>query len=1177
MLPNHYQPSEFVFNPDFKLFQKKKVALPVCLVANNAFDATVLIKVTNPNSESKIMGKGTKLGKVITNIDDYVISKERTDCEKCEINSIHLTSYKKMEEELKNKNPDLHRMFIQSGKHLNEKEKVQLLQLLYKHQDVFSIDDDDIGTSTLIKHKIIPKNNKVVYRRQYRHSKEQEKQIDEEVNKLLKNGVIKESMSPFNSPVLMVPKKEPGKWRFCLDCRYINDLTEDEYFPIPLIEDVMDNLAGAQIFSTLDMTSGYHQVLLDDETSDMCAFSTRKGHYQYNRLPMGLRNSGMTFQKMVTLMMSGMLYSEVLAYLDNCILYSPSIQHHFRTLEEVLKRFKDGGLKLKPKKCHLLQKEIIYLGFLVNSKGIRPNPEATLRISELPRPTCVTEVQRFLGKINYYRKFIPNLAKIAHPLYALTECKSRGKFIWDDDHQEAFDKLKAIVSSGQVMGHPDFRKEFILDVDASDYALGAELSQVEDNGQERPIFFASRHLVKEERSYSATARETLAAVFGCEHFSHYLQGKKFKLRTDHNPLVWLRSMKNPKRPYSGWIVRLEQYNYTIQYRPGKDHTNADFNSRIKPIEKEQPTEKEQGKRSISSQTELFEQKCTLNQPVRIEQIENSISLEDVYKCTPNTTNGNKQFRDLAPLSEVKQGVNPINTEKLELSELENQPLGLMSELQAKDEDIGPVMSMLQYPDTNLDLTPNGEKLWRIKNKLVLRDGLLIKQYRFRAGLRSIEQVILPKCLKNMVLESLHDSEYTGHFGVKRTIARVKMRYYWPAYQQDIEEWCKTCVICQERKNPPNKNIAPMTSISNGQGPFEQIALDILKLPKTERGNEFLLVLEDYFSKWVEAFPMKRTVAPGVAQCMLNGWVSRFGCPYSILSDQGSEFTSNLFKCLSDTLKARKIRTSTYHPRTDGMVERSNRTIIDILSKYAQGEPDWDLRIPLVLFAIRTSEHATTGFSPFKLVYGQEAKIPWDIVYGPTPNEPLPHDKWVAARKSEMTKIFTMVKEQTKKSQMHQKAYFDKNLKGKFVSFEKGDEVMYCDPARRSKEGKLHRPWSGPYEVIDKVSDALYKICIGKEDVLVNAERLKKYYGRREEKTEDSQNSMDSDSDEDEDSDLQMPQNDRPQRLENPAEPQPGPVEVRQNIREPIMREGGRLWCNVDPRNIIPRTPRGNTN
>ena len=295
---------------------------------------------------------------------------------------------------------------------------------------------------------------------------------------------------------------------------------------------------------------------------------------------MGLRNSGMTFQKMVTLLMSGMLHTEVLAYLDDCILFSKSVQQHFQTVEEVLRRFSDAGLKLKPRKCHMFQKEIVYLGFLVDKDGIRSNPEAARKIKELPEPTNVTEVQRFLGKVNYYRKFIPRLAEIAHPLYTLTECKNKADFRWEAEHQMAFDQLKAICSSGQVMGHPKFDREFILDVDASDYALGAELSQIEDNGDERPIYYASRHLEKAERSYSATARETLAAVFGCEHFSHYLQGKKFVLRTDHNPLVWLRAMKNPKRPYNGWIVRLEQFNYQVQYRPGKHHVNADFNSRM---------------------------------------------------------------------------------------------------------------------------------------------------------------------------------------------------------------------------------------------------------------------------------------------------------------------------------------------------------------------------------------------------------------------------------------------------------------------------------------------------------------------------------------------------------------------------------------------------------------------
>ena len=1222
-LPNHYEPSEFIFYPEYKIFRKKKVAMPVSLVASNALDGMILVKVTNPNLESKRMGKGTKLGKVEANLHDYVLTQGSTEEGKSEINSVQATSKQNLIDRLKQKNPDLYTLYLESGKYLNDLEKNQFLQLLCKYFEVFSIDDDDIGTSNIITHKIVPKSDKIVYRRQYRHSEEQQKQIDEEVDKLLKNGVVKESMSPFNNPVLMVPKKEPGKWRFCLDCRYINDLTEDQYFPIPLIEEVMDSLAGAKVFSTLDMTSGYHQVLLDEETSNMCAFSTRKGHFQYNRLPMGLRNSGMTFQKMVTLIMSGMLYSEVLAYLDDCVLYSPSIELHFKTLDEVLKRFKEAGLKLKPRKCHMFQKEIVYLGFLVDAKGIRPNPEAVKKIKDLPQPTNVTEVQRFLGKINYYRKFIPKLANIAHPLYSLTEVKSRNKFEWSIDHQNAFDKLKEIISSNQVMGHPDFKKEFILDVDASDFALGAELSQIESNGDERPIFYASRHLEK-EKCYSATARETLAAVFGCEYFNHYLQGKKFLLRTDHNPLVWLRSMKNPKRPYSSWIVRLEQFNYTIKYRPGKSHTNADFNSRIKANENDD-------KRSIAVQTEPFVHKNAAYQPVEDHAInslqyvhKNAGYLLDMENCEnslqcahknaeyqPDTDNVENSLQNVHKNAEYQQDKNnvennlqnmhknaenpsiekkystkntkindndktvntgtPIMSTKIELSQSKDENVNLLSELQAKDEDIGPVVKMLVDPKKELTLTAAGEKLWKNKSKLLVKDNLLVKHYRFRAGLRPIEQIILPKCLKNMVLESLHDNEWAGHFGIKRTTARVKMRYYWPGYQQDIEEWCKTCIICQQRKNPTSKNTAPMTSIHSGQGPFEQIGLDILKLPRTERGYEYLLVLEDYFSKWIEAFPMKRTAAPGVAQCMLNGWVSRFGCPYSILSDQGSEFTSRLFKCLSDTLQARKLRTTTYHPRTDGMVERSNRTIIDVLSKYAEKEPDWDLRLPLVLFAIRTSEHATTGFSPFKLVYGQEARIPWDVVYGPAPSEPLPQDEWVAARKQEMIKIFDMVRKQTQTAQLHQKKYFDKNLKGKFITFDKGEKVMYCDPARRIKEGKLHRPWSGPYVVSEKISDALYKVSIGGSDVMVNSERLKKYHPRVAIEEENLNKSGSDESDDDYDD---LPVQDNPVENVAPINDQP---EVRPNIREPMMREGGRLWCNVDPRNRIPSRLRNRNN
>ena len=1178
VLPHYYDQSEFLFRPEPNISDKCGVFIPVCLVANDLFDGTVTIKVTNLSAETKTIAKGLKLGEVKTGLDKYTIQSDRNTEGNwiCNIQQTHKNSTAEMLQQLKTSHPELYDLYTNSCQFLNAHEKIRLLQLLFKYQEVFSVDDDDIGTTTAIKHKIIPKSDKVVYRRQYRHTEEQNKLIDIEVEKLLKNGVIKESMSPYNNPVLLVPKSEPGKWRFCLDCRYVNDLTEDQYFPIPRIDDAMDCLSGSTIFSVVDCTSGYHQVPLEEEASEMCAFSTRKGHWQYTKMPMGLRGSGMTFQKLITLLMAGMLHAEVLAYLDDCILFSKSIDHHLRILEEVLSRFSAAKMKLKPRKCKLFQEEIVYLGHLVNSKGIRPNPKATKLIKDLPSPTDVQGVQRFLGKINYYRKFIPKLAEIAHPLYELTKCKGKDKFCWDEEHQEAFDTLKSILCSQQVLGSPRFDRQFILDVDASDYALGAELSQVDDMGNERPLYFASRHLEKAEKNYSATARETLAAVFGCEYFSHYLQGRKFLLRTDHNPLVWLRSMKNPKRPYNGWIVRLEQFHYEIQYRPGKNHENADFNSRVNPVTPEP--------KSIGTQTEWKNQ-------FEIKHIQNGQSyFTKGEEREPDHVAGNAMSGNIAQVSNGKNENPEIcdneprnNQTRQEDENLDNQmhqedclfSTELLTKQQEMDIDIGPVIKCLKDPKNSgkITLTTKGQRLWRLKPSLSMLNGVLIKEHRFGAGHDPIKQIVLPSCMKNMVLECMHDNMLAGHFGTKRTLARIQLRYYWPGYLSDVEEWCRTCLVCQKRKDPPSKNVAPMQSICTGEGPFEQLALDILKLPRTQRGNQYLLVIQDYFSKWVEAFPLVKTAAPSVAQCLINGWIARFGCPHSILSDQGTEFESNLFRSLNKMLQVKKLRTTPYHPRTDGMVERCNRTVIDVLSKYADIEPDWDLRLPLVLFALRTSEHASTKFSPFRLIYGKEAKLPWDIVYGTPTNQPLPQEEWVTNRHKDMQRVFKLVQEHTQRAQLHQKRYYDKNLKGDFQIFEPGNLVMMCDPAAWARringniQGKLNNPWSGPFEIIERLSDSLYKIKKGNKEIIVNTERLKKYYHRNE--GYDQTQSISEDSSDEEDNDMLLPNANNDEIGVNQEAPPAPPAPI------PGWGENGELRCNLDQANIV-QGPRART-
>ena len=1240
-LQSRFIPSELIFQPDRRLFYKKQLLIPVCLVSTNFFDSTTTIRITNPTDKEITIKRGAKLGRVINSVDDYelVLQDGNDQCQR--INSVQKMTQKEMEEILKKEHKELYNLFCESIKNLSATETTELLRLLFKYKHVFSVDDTDIGNTNIITHRINTKSDKIVYRRQYRHSEDQHRQIEEEVEKLLECGVIKPSMSPYNNPVLMVPKKEKGKWRFCLDCRYINDLIEDQYFPIPRIDDVISSLSGATIFSVVDQTSGYHQVELEEESSDMLAFSTRKGHYQYTRLPMGLRGSGMTFQKMVTLLLSGMLQTEVLAYLDDCILYGNSIKQHMNTLEEVLKRFGNANLKLKPRKCRLFQTSIVYLGYLVDSTGVRPNPEATKLIRDIPNPSNVKEVQRFIGKANYYRRFIPNLAMIAHPLYELIKSKGRDQFKWTEEHQGSFDKIKSILTSNQVMGHPRLDREFVLDVDASDYALGVELSQPDGNGALRPIFYGSRHLSKSERNYSATARETLAVVFGCEQFREYLQGRRFTIRSDHNPLVWLRGMKEPKRPYSGWIMRLEQFEYKIEYRPGKEHANADYNSRVSgmpepnkcfsrgtqtvdimPIMKSCVNSYEKTKEllkhsecgSLFNNYEHPESNITavgarvdpskspllsvIEKPPDVQGSLNSYKAEIEARDDPRESislgllgtgiNGRDdplKSHSSKTIAEIGTGEreDPLKFHSPEIAvemradgrddPLESPPAEIVLTQQRQDADIAPVIRKILNPQDDIELTKKGERLWRDRKRLKINNGLLVRQYQVRALLKPIEQIVLPSCLKDMVMETLHDSPFAGHFGVKRTAVRVQLRYYWPGYLVDIEDWCKSCLVCQQRKSPSNLNVAPLTSIHTGEGPFERIALDILKLPLTQSGNQYLLVIEDFFSKWVEAFPLKRTVAPCVAQCLLNGWVSRFGCPYTILSDQGTEFESKLFKSLNEMLQVKKLRTTTYHPRTDGMVERSNRTLIDILSKYCEKTDNWDLKLPLVLFAIRTSEHSTTGFSPFSLVYGREAKIPWDIAYGPAPNTPMPREDWVAERKKHMSKVFQMVQEITKKKQMVQKKYFDSKL-GKFQVFEMGEAVMYCDPGTRSKVGKLNKPWLGPFKVVEKVSDALYKVDLNGKVTMVNAERLKKFYPRRianDDSDGDGGYVQECNTSDEESFEEAIGGEEPPGQVEN-AHLQGNEPQVQEHVELPNPIEGwgenGELRCNIDPGNIV---------
>jgi transposase InsO family protein len=469
--------------------------------------------------------------------------------------------------------------------HLNKEERQQVEKMCAAYQDIFHLPGEILTSTTTVQHEIRTEPGvEPVNVKPYRLPETQKQEVRKQVEELRRGGIITESRSPWNSPLLIVPKKVDAtgerKWRLVIDYRQVNQKTVGDAYPLPDVTEILDQLGQSKYFSCIDMAMGYHQIKVAEHDRAKTAFSTKEGHWEYTRLPFGLKTAPATFQRMMNVVLSGLTGSRCFVFLDDIVVYARSLAEHDIKLREVFDRIRENNLKLKPEKCEFLRKEVSYLGHVISENGVSPEPAKTRAIEEYPPPQNVKQLRSFLGLMSYYRRFVPNFSHIAAPLHRLL--KKDAVYEWTVENEQAFQILKGKLMSAPILKYPDFAQPFILTTDASEEGLGAVLSQGEIS-RDLPVAFASRTLSKAERSYSTTEKELLAVVWGMRYFRPYLYGKTFKVVTDHKPLTWIMNVKDPGSRLLRWRIKLEEYDYEVVYRKGALNTNADALSRISTL------------------------------------------------------------------------------------------------------------------------------------------------------------------------------------------------------------------------------------------------------------------------------------------------------------------------------------------------------------------------------------------------------------------------------------------------------------------------------------------------------------------------------------------------------------------------------------------------------------------
>ena len=464
--------------------------------------------------------------------------------------------------------------------HLNNEEKDSMVELITKYPAIFHIEGDDLTSTSIVNHEIHTKSNVPTVSKIYRYPHSFKEIVQESINDLLSQKIIKPSASPWNSPVWVVPKKLDAsgkrKFRLVIDYRKLNEATIGDSYPLPNITDILDQLGHSKYFSTLDLASGYHQIDMHPSDAEKTAFSVPFGHYEFNRMPFGLKNAPATFQRLMNNVLTGLQGNRCFVYLDDIVIFADTLENHNKKLTEIFDRLQKFNLKLKPEKCEFLRKEVIYLGHKISENGAEPDEGKIEAVKNFPVPKNIKDIKSFLGLTGYYRKFIDKFSDKALPLTSLL--KKCAIFRWDEEQQKSFNILKSCLINQPILQFPDFSKPFNITTDASNYAIGAVLSQGQPPS-DLPIAYASRCLNSHEINYSTIEKESLAVVWAVKHFRPYVYGKKFRIFTDHQPLVWLFNVKDPNSRLVRWRLMLEEYDYEIIYKPGRVNSNADALSR----------------------------------------------------------------------------------------------------------------------------------------------------------------------------------------------------------------------------------------------------------------------------------------------------------------------------------------------------------------------------------------------------------------------------------------------------------------------------------------------------------------------------------------------------------------------------------------------------------------------
>ena len=847
---------------------------------------------------------------------------------------------------------------IDPDQRLSTDQRQLVRQLVAKHVAAFALDPKNPSKTHLMEVELPLKPDATPHRHSASKLGEAGRTlVEKHVEEMESRGIIRKSNSAWGSRVVLVTKKD-GSIRFCVDYRDLNSKLKYLDSPIPLANEAIDRLASGTgnqdslFLSTLDLASGFWCLPIREEDKELTAFVTHRQKYEFNYLPFGIQSGPSYMCRLMDAALQGLAWETCMPYLDDVGVWSTaegdthaeresaSFVQMMERLENVFERLKWAGLSMKASKCLLFATSAEYLGHVMSREGLKMDPKKIAAVKSIDTTTIndLHAVRSFLGLCSYYRKFIEKFSSIAAPLHDLTKDGVDVPLLSQTpESQTAMKGLIDAITSEPVLATPRFDRPFIVKTDAAiTKGIGGVLSQRDDEGRERVIAYYGRRLNKHEMRYTVTEIELLAAVESIKHWRPYLWGRKFSLIIDHAALRWLHTMRDtmeggPASRLMRWILKLQEYNFDVQHKPGVLHKDADGVSRLVMAVNAAITARklQAEQRVISSRQAVIASYLNTGAP----------SL-DIIK--------DEQARDpecAALRTFLARGHAPDPKDNRELNEAIRQAREVSTRVRGEY-----VRSMTVVDDTLYHLAQDGTP-----------------------------RIFVPSALRSPLLYAYHDQ--MGHPSGDRTCALVRQRYYWPGLFRDAHNHAKECHYCTLAKAPRARAREPLGP-AVGRYPFDIVYADILDMAETHdykkgsTGFRKLIVFADSLSRWVEAIPVHQDPSSEqILDAFMTHVVSRYGAPRKVVTDHGSNLASRLCQAVTDACGVDLSSGASEHHESVGVVERFHRTLTNMARATDEGGHHWVDHLPFLLMSHRATPHRITGLSPAMLLYGRELRLP----------------------------------------------------------------------------------------------------------------------------------------------------------------------------------------------------------